>query len=53
MKRLIAKAIRDERGGEVMEYALVAGLIVVAAIGVISCVGVKVVARWNNVNSSV
>jgi len=47
-KQLIA----DERGGEVLEYALIAGLIVVAAIAVISSVGGKVVARWTSLNSS-
>ena len=46
------KLARDERGGEVLEYALVAGLIVIAAIAVIGSVGTKVLARWNSVNSS-
>lgn len=44
--------ISDERGGEVLEYALIAGLIVVAAIAVIGRVGGKVLARWNSLNSS-
>ena len=43
---------RDERGGEVLEYALIAGLIVVAAIAVIGSVGTKVLARWNTLNTS-
>ena len=43
---------RDERGGEVLEYALVAGLIVIAAIAVIGSVGTKVLARWNSVDNS-
>jgi pilus assembly protein Flp/PilA len=43
--------VRDEQGGEVLEYALIAGLIVVAAIAVIGSVGTKVLARWNSVNS--
>jgi Flp pilus assembly pilin Flp len=43
---------RDEKGGEVLEYALIAGLIVVAAIAVIGKVGGKVLARWNSLNSS-
>jgi Flp pilus assembly pilin Flp len=42
----------DEKGGEVLEYALIAGLIVVAAISVIGKVGGKVVARWSSLNSS-
>jgi Flp pilus assembly pilin Flp len=44
--------VRDEQGGEVLEYALIAGLIVVAAIAVITSVGSKVVARWTSLNSS-
>ncbi len=51
MKNLVAKLIKDEQGGEVLEYALIAGLIVVAAIAVIGAVGTKVLARWNSVNN--
>jgi len=42
----------DEQGGEVLEYAIVAGLIVITAISVIGKVGSKVLARWNSLNSS-
>jgi Flp pilus assembly pilin Flp len=52
IKNLFVSVIRDERGGEVLEYALIAGLIVVAAIAVIGAVGTKVLARWNSLNSS-
>ena len=55
MKRIVnlwSKLIRDEQGGEVLEYALIAGLIVVAAIAVISSVGTKVLGRWTSLNSS-
>jgi pilus assembly protein Flp/PilA len=52
MKNFMSKLIRDEQGGEVLEYALIAGLIVVAAIAVIGAVGTKVVARWTSLNSS-
>ena len=51
-REMLSKLLRDERGGEVLEYALVAGLIVVAAIAVIGSVGTKVLARWNSLNSS-
>ena len=47
--RLIA---RDEGGGEVIEYALIMGLIVVTAIVLITAVGTKVLGRWTSVNSS-
>lgn len=49
---MLKKLWKDESGGEVMEYALVLGLIIVAAIAVISSVGVKVVARWTSLNGS-
>ena len=51
VKNLLTKLVKDEQGGEVLEYALIAGLIVVAAIAVIGSVGTKVLARWNSVNS--
>lgn len=50
MKNLLTKLVKDEQGGEVLEYALIAGLIVVAALAVIGAVGTKVLARWNAVN---
>ena len=46
------RLIRDERGGEVLEYALIAGLIVVGAIALITAVGGKVLARWTSMDSS-
>jgi Flp pilus assembly pilin Flp len=50
IKNALGKLIRDEQGGEVLEYALIAGLIVVAAIAVIGAVGTKVLARWTSLN---
>ena len=41
----------DESGGEVLEYALVAGLVVIAAISVIGQVGSKVLAKWTSLNN--
>ena len=52
LKNLLNRIVRDEAGGEVLEYALIAGLIVVAAIAVITSVGGKVVARWTSLDSS-
>jgi Flp pilus assembly pilin Flp len=49
---LFKRLIRDDRGGEVLEYALIAGLIVVAAIAVIAAVGSQVVATWTSANSA-
>jgi pilus assembly protein Flp/PilA len=47
----LLRLIRDERGGEVLEYAIVAGLIAIAAISMITTVGGKVLARWASINS--
>jgi Flp pilus assembly pilin Flp len=52
LRSALGRLVRDDRGGEVLEYALIAGLIVVAAIAVIGTVGTKVLARWNSLNSS-
>ena len=52
ISNFVAGLVKDEQGGEVLEYALIAGLIVVAAIAVIGSVGGKVLARWTSLNSS-
>jgi Flp pilus assembly pilin Flp len=50
--KFVGRLVKDEQGGEVLEYALIAGLIVVAAIAIIGSVGTKVAARWSSLNSS-
>lgn len=47
----LARLLRDERGGEVIEWTLVAGLIVIGTLAVIGAFGTKVLARWNTVNN--
>jgi len=49
---MLKKLIKDENGGEVLEYALIVGLIVVAAIAAITSVGTKVLAKWTSVDTS-
>jgi Flp pilus assembly pilin Flp len=51
--KVLHRLIHDERGGEVLEYALIAGLIIVAAISAITSVGVRVLARWNSLKNSI
>ncbi|MDB5329783.1 MAG: Flp/Fap pilin component [Phycisphaerales bacterium] len=53
MKNVMMRLIQDEQGGEVLEYALIVGLIVVAAIAAITSVGTKVLARWTSLDSSI
>lgn len=50
--KLVKRLARQEQGGEVLEYALIAGLIVVAAIGAIAAVGSNVLAQWNSLSGS-
>jgi Flp pilus assembly pilin Flp len=52
ISKFVGALVKDEQGGEVLEYALIAGLIVVAAIATVASVGTKVVARWTSLNSS-
>ena len=49
--KCVVKFIRDEQGGEVLEYALIAGLIIVGAIVAIQSVGTKVLAKWQSLDS--
>jgi Flp pilus assembly pilin Flp len=51
--RIVRNLIHDEGGAEVMEYALVAGLIAIAAVIAILSVGQKVLARWQVVERGI
>jgi pilus assembly protein Flp/PilA len=51
--RILLMLLRDQQGGEALEYALVAGMIVVGAMATIACVGTKLVARWSSLNNSI
>ncbi len=51
--KAVARLTTDDRGGEVLEYALIAGLIVVAAIAAITAVGGKVLATWTSAQNSI
>ena len=52
MLKALRNVLRDERGGEVIEYALVLGLLIVVAIALITAVGTKVVGKWTSINNS-
>jgi Flp pilus assembly pilin Flp len=43
---------RNEQGGQVLEYALIVGLIVLVSITVISLVGTKVFSRYDSINQA-
>ena len=42
----------DDRGGEVLEWALIAGGISIVCLVLIGSYGSKVLARWQSVNTS-
>ena len=53
MRRLMnamGRLARDDRGSATIEYALVAGLIIIGSIGLITVFGTRALARWNSVN---
>ena len=52
MKAIVQKFVADDQGGEILEYALIAGLIVVAAIACIAAIGGRVLGRWQSLNAS-
>ena len=49
---MLRRIAHDQSGGAGLEYALVAGLIIVGAIAVATSVGGKVLARWNDLNDA-
>ena len=51
-RKTYSRLVTDDRGGEVLEYALIAGLIVVVAIAAITAVGGKVLGRWTSADNS-
>lgn len=52
MQTALTRLWRDDTAGEALEYALIVGLIVVAAIAAITSVGHKALARWTSLNAS-
>jgi Flp pilus assembly pilin Flp len=49
LRNTLAACLRDEAGAEVIEYALLLGLVVVGALGLMGAMGVKVVAKWSSI----
>jgi Flp pilus assembly pilin Flp len=44
------RCLRDDRGGEVLEWVIIAGLLLVTVLAAVASVGTKVLARWNTAN---
>jgi Flp pilus assembly pilin Flp len=49
MRNLLNRLVKEESGGEVIDYVLVLGLIVILSLTVMSAVGNQVLLRWRHV----
>ena len=49
---MLKRLIQDQEGGEILEWALVCGLIIVACITTVAAFGGRVFARWTSLNGS-
>jgi pilus assembly protein Flp/PilA len=52
MKQLMKNLLNDESGQDLIEYALIAALIALAAIGAMQTLGSKIGNEFNSVGSS-
>ena len=52
MKALVKKFVKDERGLETVEYAIIAGLIVVGSIVTIAAIGGYVLTKFQALESA-
>ena len=53
INQLLARFVREEQGQDLIEYALLAGLIALVAIAGVTLVGTAVNTKMNNVSTSV
>jgi Flp pilus assembly pilin Flp len=49
MRKLLTRLVREESGGEVIDYVLIVGLIVILSFAVMGAVGSQVLLRWRHV----
>lgn len=52
MKNLIARFLRDDRGQDLVEYALLLGLITVAAVTAVTNLGTAAIAQFTAATTS-
>jgi Flp pilus assembly pilin Flp len=53
MKNLLARLVRDDEGQDIIEYALLAGLITTGVVVFITAVGVRVLGLFTALNSAI
>ncbi|MFT3789203.1 MAG: hypothetical protein QM770_24000 [Tepidisphaeraceae bacterium] len=51
LRNHFARLLREDHGGEIMEYVLIAGLVIISAATLVAAFGTKLVARWNSANN--
>jgi Flp pilus assembly pilin Flp len=49
IRKMLASAIRDESGGETLDFALLVGFMVLAILACMSAMGIKVMEKWANI----
>ena len=52
MKNLFNRFVREEQGQDLIEYALLAGLISIISIGAITTLGQTINTRWGTINAA-
>ena len=50
VKSLVARLVKEQDGGEVLEYAVVGGMLVVGALVLISAVGGRIRDAWTGLD---
>jgi pilus assembly protein Flp/PilA len=53
MKKLFVRLYRDDEGQDLIEYALLLGLITVGAVALITTIGERVVALFTEVSTTI
>jgi pilus assembly protein Flp/PilA len=53
IKHLIDQLARDEDGQDMVEYALILGLISIIAVAAVTATGLSIQTIWNNVSAAV
>ena len=51
MKDMLIRCARDQTGGEVLEYALIIGLLIIGALLLMGSVGTKIFQKWTSLDS--
>ncbi len=53
MKQLIVRFIREDEGQDLIEYALLAGLISIAVVAAINLIGARIIVLFDNIKAAI